>query len=89
MSNEEIRAAAIKRINQKRAFWRLLGVFVIVMIMLTAIWALSGAGYYWPAWAAFGMGVALLFTGWAAFGPGEKPVTEQQISDEMRKLGDQ
>lgn len=89
MSNDEIRSAAIKRINQKRSFWKVLGGYVIVAVILTVIWALSGGGYFWPAWAFFGMGVAVFYMGWAAFGPSDKPVTEQQISDEMRKMGGQ
>ena len=82
-----MRAVAVKRIKAKRDFWRLLGVFVIVGLILTAIWALSGGGYYWPMWAIFGMGIAALFTGWGAYGPAERPVTQQEIDDEIRKMG--
>ncbi len=31
----------------------------LIAILLLAIWALSGAGYFWPAWAWFGLGVPL------------------------------
>lgn len=82
-----MRAAAVKRIKAKRDFWRTAGVFVIVWLILTAVWALSGGGYFWPMWAIFGMSIALLFMGWGAFGPAERPVSEQEISDEMRKMG--
>ena len=30
------------------------------MALLVAIWALSGGGYFWPAWPAAGWGFALL-----------------------------
>jgi signal transduction histidine kinase len=30
---------------------------VLVAILLLAIWALAGAGYFWPAWAWFGLGL--------------------------------
>lgn len=82
-----MRAAAVKRINAKRNFRRTAGSFVIVWVILIGIWALSGAGYFWPGWAIFGMGIALLFMGWSAYGPAERPVTEQDINDEMRKMG--
>jgi signal transduction histidine kinase len=31
----------------------------LIAILVLAIWALSGGGYFWPAWAWFGMGVPL------------------------------
>jgi hypothetical protein len=34
----------------------------------------------------FGMGVAALFIVWGAYGPAERPPTEQEIADEMRKM---
>jgi len=37
--------------------------FVAVSVLLVAIWALTGAGYFWPVWPILGWG---LF----AFGPG-------------------
>ncbi len=39
------------------------GRFIAVSILLVAIWALTGAGYFWPVWPILGWG---LF----AFGPG-------------------
>lgn len=82
-----MRAAAIKRLNAKRNFLRTLGVFVIIWVILTGVWALSGGGYFWPGWAIFGMGIGLLFMGWAAYGPAERAPSEQEINDEMRKMG--
>jgi hypothetical protein len=34
-------------------------VFAQVSILLIAIWALSGAGYFWPAWVMVWWGFAL------------------------------
>jgi hypothetical protein len=34
--------------------------YVAVMALLVAIWALSGAGYFWPVWPAVGWGFFLL-----------------------------
>ena len=31
-----------------------------VMLLLVAIWALTGAGYFWPVWPMLGWGVAVL-----------------------------
>ena len=40
----------------------------LTAVLLAAIWALGGQGYFWPAWAWLGLGVLVLldFTaGWA------------------------
>lgn len=79
--------AAEKRLKDQSSFWRLLGVFVIVWIILIAVWAMSGGGYFWPMWAIFGMGIALAFSGWSAFGPRAKVPSESEINEEMRKFG--
>jgi hypothetical protein len=34
--------------------------YVAVMLLLVAIWALTGAGYFWPIWPMLGWGVGLL-----------------------------
>lgn len=34
--------------------------YLVVMIALVAIWALTGAGYFWPVWPALGWGIGLV-----------------------------
>ena len=34
--------------------------YVLVMLLLVAIWALTGAGYFWPVWPALGWGIGVL-----------------------------
>ena len=36
-----------------------LRVFLAVNALLVAIWALTGAGYFWPVWPALGWGIAV------------------------------
>lgn len=86
-SSESLHRAAEKRLKDQAGFWRLLGVFVIVWGILTAVWALSGGGYFWPVWAILGMSIALAFAAWGAFGPRQSVPTEEQIQDEMRRFG--
>ena len=33
--------------------------YASVMVLLVAIWALTGAGYFWPVWPALGWGIGL------------------------------
>ena len=41
----------------------------LVTIVLLAVWALTGSGYFWPIWPMLGMSIALLVALWRAFGP--------------------
>jgi hypothetical protein len=40
-------------------------VFVCVSAVLVAIWALTGAGYFWPVWPIFGWGIGVFSHGGA------------------------
>jgi hypothetical protein len=51
------------RPSRRRAELR---VFAAVSVLLVAIWALTGAGYFWPVWPILGWGVFLL--PWAPVG---------------------
>lgn len=82
----ELRKAAEKRIASQRAFFKYLGTWAIVSIILTGIWALSGRGYFWPIWAIGGMAIAALFMALGSFGPRQGPPSEERIQQEMRKM---
>lgn len=47
----------------RRAAWRSyevhLRVYIAVIAMLVALWALSGGGYFWPVWPALGWGIGV------------------------------
>ena len=34
--------------------------YAAVMVLLVAIWALTGADYFWPMWPALGWGIAIV-----------------------------
>ena len=33
--------------------------YLMVMVLLVAIWALTGTGYFWPVWPALGWGIGI------------------------------
>ncbi len=37
--------------------------YLLVMALLVTIWALTGAGYFWPVWPALGWGIGLMGPG--------------------------
>ena len=79
------RAAAIDRLKAKRGLTANIVSFVIVNAVLVVIWALSGAGYFWPIWVIGFWGFGLVMHAWAVYG--QKPITEEDVQREMRKGG--
>jgi hypothetical protein len=41
----------------------------LVTVLLLAVWAATGHGYFWPIWPLLGVTIALLVALWRAFGP--------------------
>jgi uncharacterized membrane protein len=41
----------------------------LVTAVLLVVWAVTGAGYFWPIWPMLGMSIALVAALWRAFGP--------------------
>ena len=87
MSEPDIREVARKRIKARRDFWYMVLVFVIIVALCTAVWLLTGALYFWPMWLIFGFAIATLFNALSTFGPGSRPISQQRIDEEVRKLG--
>ncbi len=78
----EARAAAIRRIKAKRDFKTHVAIYVIVNLVLVAIWALSGAGFFWPVFSIVFWGMGLAFNGWSAYYEG-RAISEDEIRREM------
>lgn len=76
------RTAAIERLKNKRVFRSHLVVYLAVNTMLVVIWAVSGAGYFWPIWPILGWGIGLALNAWTVFG--QRPITEDDIRKEMQ-----
>ena len=76
------REAARRRIQARRDFGSHLASYVVVNAFLVAIWAITGAGYFWPAWLLGGWGVGLVLHAWDLY---RRPITEQDIDRELAK----
>jgi hypothetical protein len=77
------RQAARKRVQAKRDFASHLVAYVVVNAMLIGVWALTGGGYFWPAWVLAGWGAGLVLHAWDAFW--RRPVTEADVDAELRR----
>lgn len=80
------RKAAEQRLGAQAGFKKMFGGFIILWVVMVAIWALSGAGYFWPVWVFLGTGIALLYGAWAAYGPRESGPSESEIEAETKKF---
>jgi signal transduction histidine kinase len=53
------RPALVRRFRGSRSLARTAGVFAVFELFFIAIWAITGAGYFWPVWPLLGMAIAL------------------------------
>jgi hypothetical protein len=79
------RDLARKRLQAKREFTGNLVAYVVVNAFLIGIWAMSGAGYFWPGWVLAGWGLGLVLHGWEVYF--RRPITEADIDAEVRRSG--
>lgn len=84
--SDRLRDQAIHRLKAKQQFGGILAVWIGVSALCVAIWALSGAGPFWPIWPMFGVGIGVVVTGWRAYGPTTGIITEAKIQAEIDRL---
>jgi hypothetical protein len=83
-SEETLRHEATERVRKRREFATHVVAFVVVNAALIAIWALTGGGYFWPAWVLGLWGVGLVMNMWDVFW--RRPITEHDIEREIERL---
>jgi hypothetical protein len=72
-----------RRLQARRDLGAHLVSYVVVNAFLVVIWALTGGGYFWPAWVLGAWGVGLVLHAWDVFV--RRPVTEADIDNELRR----
>lgn len=77
---EQARTRAVK----KRKFRGDVVGYLVVNAFLVGIWAVTGMGYFWPAWVLAVWGLFLVLDAWQVFF--RKDVTEREIQREMHRL---
>jgi len=70
--------------DRRRAVAVQAAISVVIVGACVVLWMLTGFGYFWPFWTAFGLGVALLlhaFAGalWARLAPGREQELEERV----------
>ena len=80
---ESERRQARERLQARRDFATHLVSYLLVNAFLVMVWAVTGAGYFWPIWVIGGWGVGLALHAWDTFL--RKPVTEADIDAELMR----
>ena len=83
VSEPELREQATIRLRKKRDFRAHLLAYLLGNGSLLIIWALTGAGFFWPVFPMLAWGIGLVFHAWDIF---RQPVSEQQIQREMKRM---
>jgi UDP-N-acetylmuramyl pentapeptide phosphotransferase/UDP-N-acetylglucosamine-1-phosphate transferase len=83
---QHLRKEARRRLQAKQQAKQTAVVFLLISVVLIAIWALSGMGYFWPAWPIAGMGIGLGFIFYNAYGGGGSGPSEADVDEEMRRM---
>ncbi len=77
------RGQAVKRLEKKRGWVSGFVAYVVVNAFLVGIWAMTGGGYFWPAWVIGGWGLGMVLNFWEVYV--RKPITEDEIQQELRR----
>ncbi|MGE5133031.1 MAG: 2TM domain-containing protein [Gemmatimonadota bacterium] len=84
VSGQELRARAVKRLRKRRDFYGHLVIYILVNGFLVGIWAITGQGFFWPAFVLGAWGIGLLANAWDVFG--RQDIDERRIRREMDRL---
>lgn len=80
--NSQVRQHAINRIRARQQFYVHLVFFLAMGVYLVAVWARSGAPFFWPIWALLGWGIGLAAHASHVFG-WQRQISEERIQREI------
>ena len=81
---QQLRERALERLKKKRDFRTHIVIYVAVNAFLVAIWAVTGAGFFWPIFPILGWGIGVGANAWDVYG--RKPITEDEVQRETERL---
>lgn len=80
---EELRQRAVRRLEAKRGLMAHALAYVLVNLLLIAIWYTTSRAFFWPVFPLFGWGIGLAFNAWDVLWPAPG---QRQIEAEMERL---
>lgn len=84
--DQELRDQAVERLRRKRDFLRHVVLYLVINAGLWTVWAIDGADTddLWPAWVSGIWLVILVVDAFKVYG--ERPISDQRIEEEMRRI---
>jgi hypothetical protein len=83
-TEDELREQAVSRLKKRRDFHAHIFIYVAVNSVLVIIWAVTGAGFFWPIFPILGWGIGVAANAWDVYG--RKPISEDEIRRETERL---
>ncbi|WP_199424473.1 2TM domain-containing protein [Actinotalea solisilvae] len=80
---EDLRAAARRRLLARRGLAQHLLAYATVNLSLVVVWVMTGGTFFWPVFPILGWGIGVAFHVWDVYAP--EP-TERQVEAEMERL---
>jgi hypothetical protein len=74
---------AEKRVTMRRDFGSHLVAYVVINGFIILVWAVTGAGSFWPIWVLAGWGIGLVLHAYEVFL--RRPVTDADIEAELHR----
>lgn len=84
-TDEDLREQAIAQLKKRRDFHTHLFIYALVNAVLIVIWAVTGAGFFWPVFVIGGWGAGVAANAWDVYV--RKPISEEEIRRETERLG--
>jgi hypothetical protein len=78
------REQAMEHLKKRRDLQAHLVTYLVVNAALWVIWAVTGAGYPWPAWVTGAWAIGLLLNAWDVYL--RRPITEAEVEREIERL---
>jgi hypothetical protein len=83
-TDDGLRDRAVEHLRKKSEFRAHLLAYVLVNAFLVSIWAVTGAGFFWPVFPIMGWAIGVAFNAWDVYR--RQVPTEEQVRREMESL---
>jgi hypothetical protein len=84
VNEQELRSVARDRVKKRRDLGAHVVAYIVINAAVVGIWAITGAGYFWPAWLMLAWGIGLVLNAWDVFF--RRPITEADVDREMEQM---
>lgn len=82
-AEDGLRGRAVERLRKRSEFAAHALVYLLVNGFVLAIWAMTGAGFFWPVFPIAGWGIGLVMHAWDVYRRGP---SEARIREEIERL---